>query len=83
MDEMPFYYRMIRGAVGKKFVVKHYKGGRIVVSRFPEMSDIMATEKQKVRRDMFREAVVWAKWVIGDEERKLAFRNTLPRDEGE
>ena len=79
MERMPFYYRMIRGAIGRKFVVKHYEGGRVVVTRFPDMSGIVATEKQRVRRDLFREAVVWAKWIIGDEGRKLAFRNTLPR----
>jgi hypothetical protein len=79
MEGMPFYYRMIRGAIGKKFVVKHYKGGKIVRTKFPDMSGIVPTEKQKVRRDLFREAVVFAKWIIGDEERKLAFKSTLPR----
>jgi hypothetical protein len=70
---------MIRGAVGKSFVVKHYRGGRIVVTRFPDMSKVMASGKQRVRRDLFREAVVYAQWIIGDEERKQAFRKTLPR----
>jgi hypothetical protein len=79
MEQMPFYYRIIRGAIGRKFVIKHYKGGKIVKTRFPDMRGIVASEKQKVRRDLFREAVVWAKWVIADEERKLAFRSTLPR----
>jgi hypothetical protein len=71
--------RMIRGAIGKSVVVKHYKGRRIVVTHFPDMSGIVATGKQRVRRNLFREAVVWAKWIIADEGRKLAFRNTLPR----
>ena len=71
--------RMMRGAVGKSFVVKRYAGGRMVVTHFPDMSGIVATGKQKVRRDLFKEAVVWAKWVIADEGRKLAFKGTLPR----
>src|SRR5688572_27264041 len=71
--------RMIRGAIGKNFVVKHYKGRRLVVTRFPDMSGIEATEKQKVRRDLFREAVVFAKWIIAEDVRKLAFKDTLPR----
>jgi hypothetical protein len=79
MEGMPYYYRMIRGAIGKKFVVKHYKGGKSVRTKFPDMSGIVPTEKQKVRRDLFREAVVWAKWIIADEKRKLAFKKTLPR----
>jgi hypothetical protein len=79
MEGMPFHYRMIRGAIGKKFVVKRYKGRKTVVTRFPDMSGVVASEKQKERRDLFREAVVWAKWIISDEHRKLAFKNTLPR----
>jgi hypothetical protein len=74
-----FLYRMIRGAVGKRFVVKHYGGGRIVVTKFPDMSGIVVSGKQRVRRDLFREAVVYGKWIVADEERKKAFRKTLPR----
>lgn len=71
--------RTMRGAVGRSFVVKRYTCGRMVVTHFPDMSGIVASGKQKVRRDLFREAVAFAKWVIADEQRKLAFRNTLPR----
>ncbi len=69
----------IRGAIGKLFVVKHYRGGRIVITKFPDMSGIVATEKQRVQRDLFREAVVYAKWILADEDRKKAFRKSLPR----
>jgi hypothetical protein len=79
MEGMPYYYRMIRGAIGKNFVIKHYKGGKVVRTKFLDMSGIVVTEKQRVRRDLFREAVVFAKWIISDDERKLAFKNTLPR----
>ena len=71
--------RMIRGAIGKSFVVKRYRGGKVVVTHFPDMGGIVASGKQRMRRNLFREAVVWAKWVIADEERKLAFKRTLPR----
>jgi hypothetical protein len=70
---------IIRGAIGKKFVVKHYKGRKIVITKFPDMSGIVASEKQRVRRDLFGEAVVYAKWIISDAERRKAFRKTLPR----
>jgi hypothetical protein len=70
---------IIRGAIGKSFVVKHYKGRKIVITRFPDMSGIVASEQQRVRRDLFREAVVYAKWIIADAERKKAFRKSLPR----
>jgi hypothetical protein len=73
---------IIKGAVGKHFVVKHYRGKkkrRLVVTRYPNMSGIVASEQQRVRRDLFREAVVYAKWIISDDERKKVFRKTLPR----
>lgn len=70
---------LIRGAIGKKFVVKHYKGRKIVITKYPDMSGIIPSAKQRLRRELFREAVEYAKWIVEDEERKKAFRNTLPR----
>ncbi|MCU7552088.1 hypothetical protein OCK74_23415 [Chitinophagaceae bacterium LB-8] len=77
---------MIRGSIGKCFVVKHYRGNkkkkwkkRIVITKYPDMSGIVASEKQRVRRDLFKEAVVYARWILSDAERKEEFRKTLPR----
>ncbi|MCU7548300.1 hypothetical protein OCK74_04200 [Chitinophagaceae bacterium LB-8] len=77
---------MIRGSIGKCFVVKHYRGNkkkkwkkRIVITKYPDMSGVVASEKQRVRRDLFKEAVVYAQWILADTERKEAFRKTLPR----
>ncbi|MCU7552490.1 hypothetical protein OCK74_25450 [Chitinophagaceae bacterium LB-8] len=77
---------MIRGSIGKCFVVKHYRGNkkkkwkkRIVITKYPDMSGIVASEKQRVRRDLFKEAVAYAQWILSDPERKEAFRKTLPR----
>ncbi|MCU7551651.1 hypothetical protein OCK74_21200 [Chitinophagaceae bacterium LB-8] len=77
---------IIRGSIGKCFVVKHYRGNkkkkwkkRIVITKYPDMSGIVASEKQRVRRDLFKEAVVYAQWILSDAERKEAFRKTLPR----
>jgi hypothetical protein len=70
---------IIQGSIGQKFVVKHYKGRKIVITRFPDMSGIVASEQQRERRDLFKEAVVYAKWIIADEDRKKAFRKSLPR----
>ncbi|MCU7549585.1 hypothetical protein OCK74_10695 [Chitinophagaceae bacterium LB-8] len=77
---------MIRGSIGKCFVVKHYRANkkkkwkkRIVITKYPDMSGIVASEKQRVRRDLFKEAVVYARWILSDAERKEAFRKTLPR----
>jgi hypothetical protein len=32
-----------------------------------------------VRRELFREAVVYAQWIIADKDRKKAFRKSLPK----
>jgi hypothetical protein len=77
---------MIQGSIGKCFVVKHYRANKkkkwkktIVITRYPDMSGIVASEKQRVRRDLFKEAVVYAQWILSDPERKEIFRKTLPR----
>ncbi|MCU7550720.1 hypothetical protein OCK74_16500 [Chitinophagaceae bacterium LB-8] len=77
---------IIRGSIGKCFVVKHYRGNkkkkwkkRIIVTRYPDMSGIIASEQQRECRNLFKEAVVYARWIISDPERKKAFRKTLPR----
>ena len=36
-------------------------------------------QKQRERRDLFKEAVVYARWIIADPQRREAFKNTLPR----
>ncbi|MCU7552655.1 hypothetical protein OCK74_26280 [Chitinophagaceae bacterium LB-8] len=77
---------ILRGTIGKCFVVKHYKGNkkkkwkkRIVITKYPDMSGVVASEKQRERRDLFKEAVVYARWILSDPEQKKAFRKTLPR----
>ncbi|MCU7551311.1 hypothetical protein OCK74_19470 [Chitinophagaceae bacterium LB-8] len=72
-------YSNMRGAVGKRFVIKRYKGRKIVVTRYPDMSRIIPSDKQKERRNLFKEAVAYAKWVVEDPKRKKAFKKTLPR----
>lgn len=37
---------MVQGAIGKKYVIKHYKHG-IVKTKYPDMTAIVASEKQR------------------------------------
>ena len=55
----------IRGAVGKEFVIKHYKYG-VVKTKFPDMTKIIASAPQRKCRNLFKEAVAYAKIVYGD-----------------
>ena len=59
----------IRGAVGKEFVIKHYKYG-VVKTRFPDMTKIIASAQQRKCRDLFKEAVAYAKGVYADPVKK-------------
>ena len=72
--EESFLHQMIRGAIGKEYVIKHYRRGRIFRTKFPDMTRIVATEKQRACRNKFRDAVAYAKEYISDETRKNAYK---------
>ena len=55
----------LRGAVGD-LVFRHY-GDEVFISRKPDMSKVVWSEKQLVYRERFRAATVYAKVVMGDE----------------
>ena len=73
---MPMHIRIIRGGVGKEFVVKHY-GRRRVMTRFPDMSKVIASKGQRDCRNLFKEAVTFAKAVIADGDKKLKWQQRL------
>ena len=73
-EEKRFLYRMIRGGIGKEYVIKHYKGRRIFRTKFPDMSRIVATEKQRACRNKFKEAVAYSREFISDPKRKRAYQ---------
>ena len=62
---LPFIYRIIRGAIGKRFVIKHYKHG-IIKTKFPNMKNIIPSEAQKQRRRLFRLAVKYAQSIYAN-----------------
>ncbi|HEY0751866.1 MAG TPA: hypothetical protein VGD26_11965 [Chitinophagaceae bacterium] len=78
MKKLPFIYRMIRGAIGKRFVIKHYKYG-IVKTRYPDMSRIVPSEAQRMRRRLFKRAVVYAQKVYANPALKEEKRRMLRR----
>src|ERR1700712_1516 len=80
--ELPFSLKLIRGAIGKEFVIKHYKDGA-VKTKYPDMSGIIASTRQRKCRNLFKEAVTYAKEVIADAgcktcwQKKLRKRNSV------
>ena len=78
---LPFSLTLVRGAIGKEFVIKHYSYGAIR-TKYPDMTRIIATAKQRKCRNLFKEAVEYAKQVIADPEAKAAWQKRLRRRNG-
>jgi len=78
---LPLSLRIIQGAIGKKFVIKHYPYG-IIRTRFPDMTNIIASAKQRSCRNLFQKAVAYAKEVIADPVQKAVWQKRLRRSNG-
>ena len=76
MKDGSFLLGIVRGAVGKKYVVKHYRHGT-VVTKYPDMKGIVPSVKQKTKRRLFRKAVLWAQGVYKDALLKEEWRKKL------
>ncbi|MEO8771181.1 MAG: hypothetical protein ABI402_13890 [Ferruginibacter sp.] len=74
--DLPFSLTLICGAIGKEFVIKHYKDGT-VKTKYPDMSGIVATVHQRKCRNLFKDAVAYAKEVIADIDRKVCWQKKL------
>ncbi|MEP7110442.1 MAG: hypothetical protein ABI760_20775 [Ferruginibacter sp.] len=78
---LPLHLMMIRGSLGKQFCIKHYSLG-IIMTKFPEMSRIKASAEQRTCRNLFREAVAYAKTVIADKVKKKEWQKKPRRRNG-
>jgi hypothetical protein len=70
----------ISGAIGKKIVVKQYKEGE-VITKFPDMSGITASEGQRDCRNFFREAVAFARAIVNDPEKKKLYQKKAGKNQ--
>jgi len=68
----------LSGKVGN-IIFKNY-GNKTVISKYPDMSNVVKTEKQKENQLQFRAAQAYAKSILSDPEKKLAFTKTIPKD---
>ena len=59
-------------------IFKNY-GGKTVMCKRPDMSRVVKSAKQLERQDQFREAHYYAKGIMADPAKKLAFMKTLPK----
>ena len=73
MKKVPLIYNFISGAIGKKIVVKQYSNG-IVLTKFPDMTNIKASPGQHQCRNIFKEAVAFARAINNDPEQKRLWK---------
>lgn len=69
-------YTLITGAIGKEYVIKHYRYG-VIRTKYPDMTHIVASLRQRKCRDLFKEAVAYARAIIADPVKKTAWQKKL------
>src|SRR4051794_6827167 len=79
-DKIPFVLKITgtRGAIGKCYVIRYRRSCGYYMSRYPDRSKVVLSEKQKKNNANFREAMTYAKWIQSNPQRKQAFLNNLP-----
>jgi hypothetical protein len=65
----------IRGTVLKQIVFKQY-GDQTIVTKYPDMSNIIPTELQLKEKVKFADAILFAKDIINDPIKKAAYKAT-------
>lgn len=65
----------ISGKVGN-VIFKNYKN-KTVISRYPNMSKVVKTDKQIENQYLFKAAQAYAKSILADPQKKLALAKTL------
>jgi len=76
--ELPFSLCLIRGAIGKEFVIKHYSYGAIR-TKYPDMTNIVPSVKQQACRELFSRAHAYAKKIMADPVQKAALQKKSHR----
>jgi hypothetical protein len=65
------------GHIGKQVVVKQYSFGS-VVTKYPDMSNVIPTKKQLKEKGRFAKAVVFAQGIINNPQQKMEWQQKLP-----
>lgn len=67
----------LSGKVGN-VIFKNY-GDKTVISKIPDMSHVKKSAKQLENQELFSNAHYYAKGIIADPAKKLAFMKTIPK----
>ncbi|RZK58994.1 MAG: hypothetical protein EOO91_06470 [Pedobacter sp.] len=67
----------LSGKVGN-IIFKNYSN-KTVISKYPDMSKVVKTERQKDNQILFKAAQAYATSILSDPEKKQAFIKTIPK----
>ena len=62
----------VRGKIGNQVVVKQY-GSKTVLSKYPDMSGVKPSKRQKKQRNSFADAIAYAQAIIRDPVKKAVY----------
>jgi hypothetical protein len=63
----------LKGAIGKQIVFR-VRGGKTFASKYPDMSRVKPSPKQRAEKSKFAEAVKYAQSIINDPAKKAAYK---------
>ncbi|MEO8853729.1 MAG: hypothetical protein ABI359_08120 [Ginsengibacter sp.] len=78
MKKQSFPACCISGAIGKKIVFKQYRNGT-VITRYPDMTRIVASGEQRECRNLFKDAVAFAKEIVNDPVKKKIYAKKIKK----
>jgi hypothetical protein len=73
-------FEALSGALGKEIVFKQYKD-KTVISKYPDMSKVKASEGQKAQRALLTEATEYASRINRDVRLRVAYQKKIKKDE--
>jgi hypothetical protein len=66
----------LQGTIGKEIVFKQY-ADKVVVSKFPDMSKVKTTKRQRQQRDLLKEANAYASAIKRDPKLRAKYEKKL------
>lgn len=66
----------ISGSINKEIVVKQYVH-RTVITKYPDMSNVIPSARQERSNSLFADAVKYAKWILADKRRFEEYKQSM------
>ena len=70
----------LQGSIGKELVFKQY-ADKVVITQYPDMSNVKPSTRQKEQREKMKEANAYARTVLSNPELKAVYEQNLQKGE--